>query len=179
MRAAGVGVGGFAGDAVFLRHVFGGEAHADVGLGTVLDQPRIGPEVEPAHRHRAHAFGAAGDHHLAHAGEDLLGAERDRLQARRAEPVDGLRGHGLGQTRAQGDQAAHVEALRAFRHGAAHDHVVDVGRVEARHAGERALDHGSAEVFRAHLGEGAFAGFADRGAGGGNDDGFFGHRAIS
>ena len=101
---------------------------------------------------------------------DAVGGERDRLQARRAEAVDGLRRRRHRQAGADGALAGDVAAGRAFGIGAAHHHVLDVARIDAG-----ALD-GVGDHMPAHVGavgevEGAAHGSADRRAGGGDDDG--------
>ena len=57
---------------------------------------------------------------------------RDGLQARRAEAVDGDRAGLDRHAGAQARDPRDVEALLAFRHRAAQDHVVDLLGVEAR-----------------------------------------------
>ena len=62
------------------------------------------------------------------AEHDALGAVGDGLQTGRAEAVDG-HGRGLDRhSRTQAGDARDVEALFAFRHRAAEDDVVHVGR---------------------------------------------------
>ena len=49
-----------------------------------------------AHRHHAHALGAAGDHHVGLADADAVGRHLDGGQARGAEAVDGDAAHACG-----------------------------------------------------------------------------------
>src|SRR5690606_32267481 len=66
---------------------------------------------------------------------------RDGLQARRAEAVDGLRGDAVGQPGAEDHLPRDVQPLRAFRHGTAQLHVVDVLRREcAVHPAQQLAD---------------------------------------
>ena len=116
-------------------------------------------ELEPArHRHR-HALLL-----------DAVGRERDRLQARRAEAVDGLARGGHRQAGADGALAGDVAAGGALGVGAAHHHVLDVARIDAG-ALDGVGDHVAAHVGAVGEVEGAAHGSADRRAGGGYDDG--------
>ena len=82
--------------------------------------------------HAGDRLDAAGDDDVGLAGDDPLRGERDRLQARRAEAVDGRARHGDRAAGAQRDLARDVPAGRAFGQRAAHEHVVDLGRRELR-----------------------------------------------
>src|SRR5205823_5167878 len=64
------------------------------------------------------------------AGHDRLGGEVGGLLGRAALAVDGGADHRLGKAGGEGGVAAHVEALLADLHDAAHDHVFDQCRVE-------------------------------------------------
>ena len=64
------------------------------------------------------------------AGHDGLGGEVGRLLGGAALPVDGGAHHRLGEPGGEGGVAAHVEALLADLHDAAHDHVLDQGGIE-------------------------------------------------
>ena len=79
-----------------------------------------------AHRHAAHAFHAAGDHHILHAAHDGLRGELDRLLAGTALTVDGDGGGGLRQVLCgQHAHAADLHRLLARLRDAAGDDVVD------------------------------------------------------
>ena len=71
-----------------------------------------------------------GDDHVVGAGHDALGGEVEGLLGGAALAVDGGGGHRLGPAGGQHGVAADVERLLADLHDAAHDHVVDQGRVE-------------------------------------------------
>ena len=91
-----------AADAVFLRDVFGGDAHVDRLERVVqraehhVDHVRVAHALAPACggqrvRRAAHVFGAAADGHLGVAELDALRGGHDRLQSRAAQAVDGQR----------------------------------------------------------------------------------------
>ena len=101
---------------------------------------------------------------------DAAGGERDRLQARGAEAVDGLRRRRHRQAGADGALAGDVAAGGAFGVGAAHHHVLDVAGLDAG-ALDGVGDHVAAHVGAVGEVEGAAHGSADRRAGGGDDDG--------
>ena len=94
------------------------------------------------------------------------------MQAGGAEAVDGHRGDSDWQPGAQRGDARYVHALLGFGSGAADDDVFDFGWVEAFGAGDGFFDGGGGEIVGASGAQGAFAGFADGGAHGTNDDGF-------
>ena len=54
------------------------------------------------------------------------------IQTRRAEAADGRTGHIQRQAGKDGDVAADVEALRAFREAGTDNDIVDLGGVERR-----------------------------------------------
>src|SRR5882757_11523387 len=98
-----VGVGGkfvglLAGDAEFAGDIFGAEAHVDVGVGIVVDEPGIGGDFVAAHRHQGHGFGATGYDDFGGTAADAFGGERDGLQAGGAKEVDGHGGSFDGET---------------------------------------------------------------------------------
>ena len=157
------------------RQIFGGEAHAEVGVRIVVHQPGIGRDFVAAHGHHGHGFGAAGDDHFGVAQHDAFGGHGDGLQAGGAEAVDG---HGRsfdGQAGAQRGDARDVHALLGFGHGAAEDDVVDFLGVEAGHAVEGGANGDGREVVGARGAQRAFAGLADGGADRTDDYGVFSH----
>jgi hypothetical protein len=137
----------------------------------VLDQPRVGDHVLVGLvLHARDRLDAAGDDDVVFARDDALRCHRDRLQAARAEAVDG---HAAGrdrQARAQRDLARDVAAGGALRSRATHDDVVDLGRVDAG-ALDRGLDRVAAERRAVRHVEGTLPALGERRAGGGNDDG--------
>ena len=105
------------------------------GLGVSLHHARSEriPELahdRGAHRRPRHRFHAGGDRDVIGAGHDALGGEVQRLLGGPALAVNRGAGHGLGPARCQDGVAADVEGLLGDLHDAAHDHVVDLGRVE-------------------------------------------------
>ena len=130
----------FAGDAVLLGHVLGGDAHVVL----VVDVPQAvddhGVDHLPvAHalavaqplqhvRRGAHVFLAAGDHDLAVARGHGLRGQHHGLQARAADGVDGQRRDFLGQAGLDQRLARRVLADAGGQH-LAHDDFTDlVGR---------------------------------------------------
>ena len=172
MRIGGELVGLLASDAEFARDVFRAQAHVDVGVGIVVDEPGIRRNFVAAHGHHGHGFGAAGDDDLSGAGTDAFGGESDGLQAGRAKAVDGHRAGFDGETGAESGDARDVHALFAFGHGAAENHVVNFLSVETGNAGEGFLDGESGKIVGARRAERTFVCAANGRTNGGDDDGF-------
>ena len=77
-------------------------------------------------------FDAAADgNRHALGGHDLLGRRGDAHQARGALAVDAHPGNRDGQAGAQRGLARDVGPARALLQGRAHDHVLDLGRIDA------------------------------------------------
>ena len=118
-------------DVVALGDHFGGLQHRPVDLGLVDLEPAVdhvlGVHVVLDHRDR---LDAAGDIHIAFTCHDPLRTERNRLKSRRAEAIDGHARHAHRHAGTQGDLAGDIRAGRAFRIGAAHDHILDFGGVD-------------------------------------------------
>ena len=135
-------------DAVFLREIFGRQAHVDVGVRKIVHQPRIRRDFVAAHGNHAHGFGAAGDGNVALPGHDSLGGDGDGLQARRTKPVDGHRRDADGQSRAQRGNPRDIHSLLRLGRRAADDHVFDIFGVDALGARQRFLDHQRSQIVR-------------------------------
>ena len=84
-----------------------------------------------------HGLDAGGDRDVVGAGHHALGGEVEGLLRRTALAVDGRGGHRLGPPGGEHGVAADVERLLGDLHDAAHDHVVDQGRVELVALGQR------------------------------------------
>ena len=123
-----------------------------VDQGTVA-QPVAAAGIEVVERHPGHVLVAAGQGQVHPAPAHLHRGRPHRLQARTAEPVDGVGGHRLRYPRGERD-AAGVERVGPDLTDAAHHHLVDVG---ARHAGavEAPLWPRCAELVGGHVLEGA------------------------
>ena len=100
---------------------------------------------------------------------DALGRHGNRLQAGRAEAVDGHRRDFDRQSGAQGGDAGDVHALLGLGHGAAEDDVFDFFGVKLGHALERALDGDGGQIVGTGGAQRAFEGASDRGTNGGDD----------
>ena len=85
---------------------------------------------------------------IIHPALDALGRHGNRLQAGRAEAIDGHRRHLNRQPRAQRRNASHVHPLLGLRHGAAQDDVFNFPGIKLRHAIERALDRNRSQFIR-------------------------------
>jgi hypothetical protein len=174
-----VGVLGFAADAVAAGDDLGGLEHRDVGARHHLLHGQglgaVGVLVLGLGERQGLDAAGHGDLHLA--GQDVLGGDADGHQAGGAHAVEGHAGHAVGQAAGVGAQAADVVGLGALLHGGAHDDVFHGAGLDAG-----PLDDGTHHVAAQHGGlgvvEGAAEGFGERGARGGNDDGF-GHGVLS
>ena len=83
-----------------------------------------------AHGGVGHGLDAGGDRDVVGPGHDALGGEVHRLLRGPALAVDRRGGHRLGPAGGEDGVAADVERLLGHLHDAAHDHVVDQGRVQ-------------------------------------------------
>ncbi|MCY1302009.1 hypothetical protein D9M70_516470 [compost metagenome] len=93
MRLQGVGVLGFAADAVALGHVFCGVQHRHVSMSGVAHDVLVALVQGPVHvagLHRADVFLTGADGHLHAVDHDLLGSSGDRHQAGGALTVQSL-----------------------------------------------------------------------------------------
>jgi hypothetical protein len=167
------------GQAVLLGHHFGAHELAELDVGIALFHPRAlrhaeallgGQADRQAHGHAAHALDAGGDHHVHGARHHRLGGEVQGLLRGAALAVHRRPGHAFRQLRSQDGVARHIGGLLADLHDAAHDHIVDQGRIGAR-AIDQAVDDLAGEVGRMDAGETASLAPAS-GARGGDDIGF-------
>ena len=148
--------------AELLHHFRVGEARADGGVEHLhfAAERRVGLAHDV--RRAAHALDAAGDVEVAFAAGDGARRVDHRLQAARAQAVDGDARRGRRQAGEQRGEARDVAAVLARLRDAAHDHVADLRGVDlvARH---HFLQHFGGEVVGTHRRE--LAGVAaDRGA---------------
>ena len=158
-------------DVVAFGHDLRGLDHAHVDLRLALDEPGIFDHVsiEVLVLHKADRLQPARDDGGGAVDNHARRRDRDRLQPRAAIPVD-RDARGLDrQAGAEDDLTGDVHAGGALAERAAHDHVVDLGWVEARPL------HGGGHGVGAKRGagrrvEGAPIGLADRGARGRDDD---------
>jgi len=116
---------------------------------------------------------ARGDVGVAVAGLDRVGADADRVEARRAVARDGRAGHLVRELLREEDRdAADVVGLLALCHAAAADQVLDRRRIDIRVALEQLVDDVGGQVVGPHLRERALEGTPDRCADGIDDDCF-------
>ena len=114
---------------------------------------------------------AGGDEDVTLAGLDGVGGHADALERGGAVAVHRHARRVLEPGQDGGD-AGHVVAGLTGRLGAAEDHVLHVGGVDLGHLGQHRLDDEGAQVVGPAVDQGALVGPADRGAAGGDDDGF-------
>ena len=158
-----------AGDLPAPRHILRRLAHRHVGAGHLGVQRRVRHRVEAAGRHARHALDAGADEGLAGAKADLPGGDMDRVHRGAAEPVDGCAPDAQRQVGLQRDEARHVEPLLGLREGAAENQILDLGRVDAG-ALHQSPHHFGDEIVGPHLGQRAFLGEREGGAGIACDD---------
>ena len=116
-------------------------------------------------------FCSSGLQTIATAAQRIIAGEGDGVEAGRAEAVDRAAGDGNGQVGPESGLAGDVAAGRAFGIGAAHDHVLDFGRIELG-ALDGGLHHVSAHRRAVSHVEGTAPGLAERRSCGRYDDGF-------
>ncbi|MNZ92263.1 hypothetical protein D3C78_1112830 [compost metagenome] len=169
----------FTADAVLLHQVLGRNAHVVVVEGIpqavgdhAVDQLAVAHAL-PGSRRRHHVGGqahvllASGDHHLGITATDGLGRQVQGLEARTADFVQGQRRHTVGQAGLDRGLAGRVLPGAGGEY-LAENHLIDLCRVQPGLL-QQALDHGSAQVYRRHVGQGTLEA-ADGGAGCGDDD---------
>ena len=176
LRALREAVHVLARDVPALGDVLGRQAHRDVDVRDrrVVAEQR-GVELVVRLRvavHLGDRLDAAGDERVALAGADRVERHADRLEARRAEAVDGRAGHRRGQPGQERHAAAEVHALLRLGEAAADDHVDDLLARQLRHLVERGPDRERGEIVRTDVDERALGRAADRRARSGDDDGF-------
>ena len=117
------------------------------------------------------ALQAPADRHLLLVEDHLFGRRGDGHQARGALTVQAHARNRRRQAGRQGDLAGDVCSGRTLLQGRPHDHVLDLGRIDAG-ALDRVFDGMGAQLLGLGVVEGPAIGPAYRGAGGGDDDGF-------
>ena len=173
MRLNGKRVLVFARDLPLRGDLLGSQAHAigDAEVFAAIKDMHVHRRRIAHHRHHAHRFAAGGDHHLGLANADAIGGHGQRGQPGGAKAVDGDAAHRIGQAGQQGSDSPDIEALLAFRDGAADDRIFDGGRVERGHLCEGCAQCDDQQIVGADVAKGALGRFADRCARGGNDVG--------
>jgi hypothetical protein len=163
MAVGGIEVLRFAAHLPLRRHFFRGDPHSVSDRDVLIFREYCGVEARlvAAHRHHAHAFGAAGDHHLRFAQPNAVGRKRDRLHARGAEAVHRHAGDAVGEPREEQPDARDVHALLGFGHRATDDHVVGFARIQAGTPRHHRLEHVREHVVGTHVPEHAARRFAD------------------
>ena len=122
----------------------------------MIHQPRVRRNLVASHRDHRHRFSAARDDHLRAAATNPLRGQRNRLQTRRAEAIDGERRDLNRQSRAQRGDASDVHPLLGLGHSAAKDDIVYFFRIDLRYALQSALDGDSTEFIRTRRPQHAF-----------------------
>ena len=159
------------GDVVALGHRLGSLQHRPVQRRLVLENPGVGSHVSVGFvLHAGNALETAGDHDRCTLGHDALGGQRDGLQSRAAEAIDAQAGGRHGKPGAKRNRASDVAAGRALAEGRAHDHILDLGRVNAG-ACHRVLHGVSAQSGAIGHIECALPALAEAGTRRGDDDG--------
>jgi len=156
-------------DAVFLRDLLGGDAHAvgDADI-VVFEYTRIHRDLVAHHGHHGHGLGAAGDHHVGLAQADPVGGHGHGLQPGRAEAVDGHARHRVRQTGQQRAYACNIHALLGLGHCATDDHVLDHSAVDFRDLFHCFPDDMCQKIVGPGIAETALEGLCDRRANSGN-----------
>ena len=144
--------------------VLGDEPGREIDVRIVLHQGRVRSDLVPAHRDEAHRLGPAGDDGVGPAHHDPLRPVGDRLQAGRAEPVDGDRGRLDRDAGAEAGDAGDVHALLALGHGAAENDVLHLARFDAGSPFQRLGDHRRRQLVGSRGAQGAPGRLPDRGA---------------
>ena len=170
LRLEAVGVADVARDVVALGHDLGGLEHRHVDV--LVDRDELGVAADAHLRRLDHrdALDAAADRDVHAVDDDLLRGGGDRHQAGRALAVERHARDAGRQAGTEQCQAGDVAALDALLERGAHHDVLHLGAVDAG-ALDGGLDRVAGERGGGEVVEGAAIGAADRGAGGGHDDG--------
>ncbi|MCY1213583.1 hypothetical protein D9M72_253720 [compost metagenome] len=168
----------FAGQAVLLHQILGGDAHVVVveGVGQAVVDHGV-QRLGVAHAHagtggredvgrQAHVFLAAGDDHFGVAATDGLDAQVQGLEAGTAELVQVHGRYRVGQAGEDGGLAGRVLAGAGGEH-LAENHFIDLLALEAGLL-QQLADHCSAQFMGGNIGQRALEA-ANGSAGGGND----------
>ncbi len=148
-----------------------GQAHGEIRVGIVVDQPRIRRNLVPAHGNHGHRFRSAGHNDLRAAAHDALCRHGNRLQSGRTEAIDGDRRSLHRQPGPQRRDAGNVHPLLSLGRGAAENHVFDFFGIDLRHALERAFNGDGGQFIGTGCAQRAFKRAPHRSANrGGNDD---------
>jgi tetratricopeptide (TPR) repeat protein len=105
---------------------------------------------------------------------NLFRRRGDGHQTRGALAIQAHPRRGDIQAGGQGGLPRDIGAGRALLEGGAHDHVLNLGRIDAR-TGHRVADGVTAQLLRLGVVEGPAISAADGGPGGRDNDGFAGH----
>jgi hypothetical protein len=128
----------------------------------IVTHPVLGRQDRGAREWYArHALDAARDDDVHCARKDGLSGEVERLLRRTALTIDRRAGYRTRQLRGQNCVACDVHRLLADLHDAAHDDVLDGGRIDAGAVDKRVEDRGS-QIDRMPAGETAAAPAAGR-----------------
>ena len=127
-----------------------GEAPAEGGVHCLaISARKRGLGLEHHERGPRHAFNAAGDDDVGHAGLDHAGRSIDRFESRGTQPVHGPTRHCLGQPGDQGRYASDVSVIFAGLVGRAEIDVLDDRRIDFRPLYHPFDDEGS-KIVRTH-----------------------------
>ena len=155
--------------AVAIADDFGGVDHRHVDAVVHREQLGVGADAHLARLDEADALDTASDAHVHAVDNDLLGGGSDGHQARGTLAIEGHAGDPDAEPGAEGSGAAD-RCLDPLRQRTADDAILDVGGGDPG-----ALDGGADGVGGQRRRRGRVErpaiGAADRGAGGGNDDG--------
>ncbi|MDT4861069.1 hypothetical protein FQZ97_956600 [compost metagenome] len=83
----------FTADLIFLRHLLGRKAHADVIIGVSGGNIIVQRRLEAGGGHQRHRLGTAGDHDIRHTGLDFTHRHGHGLHSAAAVAVNGNAGH--------------------------------------------------------------------------------------
>ena len=167
--------------ALFTREAFDGSDQ--VGRDALGDHRElfeqmsvVGCETVDVHRRGPrHGLDPATDHEVLVAGEDAHRSKGDGLLPRTAEAVEGDARRVEGPARVEGGHASDIHRVIAASGPTPHDHVVDLGGVEADPVTKTVEDLGE-DALRVHVVECAgFLAFASRRPYGIDDQGFAFH----
>jgi len=119
-------VGVLARNSVLPSNPLGCQPHGHIDLGAMVHEPGIRRRLESTARRHTHRLAPTGDHHMRRARANPVRRQRDGLQSRAAEAIDGHARNRVRQPRPQQRHARQIVARSALRHRASQDHVLDI-----------------------------------------------------
>ena len=137
-------------DRKLTRYSLRSQTHIQVDRRIMLGQVGVRAKLIARHRHHTHTLGTTSNHHLRLTKHHLLGSRRNRLQTGGTETVDRHPTDTIGQPGALRSNTGHIETLFALRHRAAHNHILNLTRIQTGSTIQDRLHHQRCQLIGAN-----------------------------